>query len=115
MCAQKMSWREIVALRPFVAIRPARLPAEESSLCRIDQKLIGVIALSGNIGIVAFVAQLRNQDAVGSSHIPILSVNLIPTLMEIGGGWLRRKGVQTHVLQLLGIDHERHCRRLLRT
>ena len=41
MCAQKVPRREIVGLVPFNAMGAARLPVEESSLCRIDQKLIG--------------------------------------------------------------------------
>src|ERR1700723_561752 len=58
MCAQEMPRRELIDLLPLEAIGPASLTVEETSLRRLNQKLIGVIIRRGNVGIVSFVADL---------------------------------------------------------
>ena len=83
MCAQEMPRSELIDLLPLEAIGPASLTVEETSLRRLDQKLIGIIVRCGNVGIVTFVADLRDQGALFSRKIAMLSIKLIPSLVEI--------------------------------
>ncbi len=103
---RKLSRSELIDLLPLGAIGPASLAVEETSLRRLDQKLIGIIIWCGNVGIVAFVADLRDQGALFSNQIAMLSVELIPSLVEICGGGLWGKGIQPQVIQLLRIDRD---------
>ena len=83
MCAQEMPRSELIDLLPLEAIGPASLTVEETSLRRLDQKLIGIIIRCGNVGVVAFVADLRDQGVLFSRKIAMLSIKLIPSLVEI--------------------------------
>src|ERR1700722_10699946 len=104
MCAQEMTRSELIDLLPLDAIGPASLTVEETSLGRLYQKLVGIIRRCGNVGVEAFVADLRDQGALFSGKIAMLSIKLIPSLVEICRGGLWGKGIQPQVIQLLRID-----------
>src|ERR1700733_790391 len=104
MCAQEMPRCELIDLLPLEAIGPASLTVEETSLRRLDEKLIGIISRCGDVGVVTFVADLRDQGVLFSRKIAMLSIKLIPSLVEICRGGLWGKGIQPQVIQLLRID-----------
>src|ERR1700760_5127236 len=114
MRAQKLSRSKLVALLPFQPGCPTRLAVEVSAIGCINKKLIGIVALRGNVSIVALITDLRNQCALRASQIPMLSIKLISTLMEICGRRLWGECIQPHVVQLLRIDCQGKRRCLFR-
>src|SRR5260370_9469949 len=91
------------------------LPIEETAFGGLQQQTVRIVALRGDVGVKALVAELRIQQARLGDGVMILRVDLLPALMKIRRRRLRLKGAKPEEVQLFRIHCNRNRSCLLRT
>src|SRR5271166_3929414 len=111
MFAVEVLRARLVDFLPLHSIGVPILAVEESAFGRFDQQAIWILTVGKDVGIKALVGQLRSEQSARIRNVAMLRRKLISALMEVWGGGLRGKSIQSEVVKLLGENGEGHrCR-----
>ena len=99
-------------LAPLRVFALPRLAVPESAGGCFDEQIEWRRAVRGHIDVKPLIAELRNQQRIRAERVAMLDREHIAALVNIRRRGLRKKRIQSVVVDLLRIKRERNARRL---